>query len=395
MNRQKNKKITIENIVEAVCHFFNIRYDDVFGSSRQKNITRARQIVVYLAKEYLKISYIKIGKKIGNRDHTTAIHSYKKIKDIIDHNESFKKDVEKIWDFALSTSNKNNLEKKSPALNDTYKKEVIEPKNTLNYEPKKALSLKTLSKKNIERQADILDKYKNGLTLKEIGTEFSLTRERIRQIVVNALNANARELIKNGVDLDMELFIQEEKNVHSEAVSKKHNDKKLIIDPTRKGYSIVNKKEKRWSKYYDECRNCGTVSIKHKCHGYCEKCYPKTDLFKELQRSSRLRNVEKWKEREKKYLKDYYKRPEVIAKFKNKTNIKFFGGNREKALIRDNYKCAICGMSQEESIKKYGKDLFVVHINGKQNQNLNNLITRCAKCHSIEMVKIMRQKLRK
>lgn len=66
-----------------------------------------------------------------------------------------------------------------------------------------------------------------------------------------------------------------------------------------------------------------------------------------------------------------------------------FGGNREKAIIRDGSKCVKCGITREQHKNKYGRDISVDHIDGKgknhpkkeKNNNLNNLQTLCLKCH--------------
>ena len=38
-----------------------------------------RQIVMYLLRDILKLSYPHIGEKIGKRDHTTVIHACEKV----------------------------------------------------------------------------------------------------------------------------------------------------------------------------------------------------------------------------------------------------------------------------------------------------------------------------
>jgi hypothetical protein len=65
-----------------------------------------------------------------------------------------------------------------------------------------------------------------------------------------------------------------------------------------------------------------------------------------------------------------------------------FGGNKQKALKRDNFKCQECGMTQEEHIKLFIFQLIVHHIDGagrrseKPNNKIDNLITLCVRCHA-------------
>ncbi len=97
--------------------------------------------------------------------------------------------------------------------------------------------------------------------------------------------------------------------------------------------------------------------------------------------------MEKWERREKEYLKDYHKRPEVIARIKERENLKNFGGNREKAILRDGERCRQCGISRRESRERRSKDLFVLHIGNKKDNRLDNLITLCSKCFSSTVIK--------
>lgn len=59
-----------------------------------------------------------------------------------------------------------------------------------------------------------------------------------------------------------------------------------------------------------------------------------------------------------------------------------FGGNREAALMRDNYCCVKCGMSDAEHKVKWGRPITVDHKDKNANNNvLDNLQTLCLICH--------------
>lgn len=64
-----------------------------------------------------------------------------------------------------------------------------------------------------------------------------------------------------------------------------------------------------------------------------------------------------------------------------------FAGNKKVILKRDNYQCQICGMTDEEHLKRWGREITVDHIDGNgrysgtQNNTLENLITLCLICH--------------
>jgi len=71
--------ITPAQIIKAVAGFFEISPSDLVGRDRSKEFIEPRQITMYLMRDMLNMSYPYIASKIGNRDHTTAIYSFKKV----------------------------------------------------------------------------------------------------------------------------------------------------------------------------------------------------------------------------------------------------------------------------------------------------------------------------
>ncbi|HOM33351.1 MAG TPA: chromosomal replication initiator protein DnaA, partial [Candidatus Paceibacterota bacterium] len=78
-----NKIITPKKIIETVADFYDLKEKDILNNSRKKEIVKPRQIAMYLLREDLKSSFPFIGRKFSGKDHTTAIHSYKKISEEI------------------------------------------------------------------------------------------------------------------------------------------------------------------------------------------------------------------------------------------------------------------------------------------------------------------------
>ena len=78
LNLPENK-VTIENIQTAVCKFFKISKNEMLSSRRSRYLVRPRQTAIYLAKSLTSKSLPEIGRSFSNRDHTTVIHSVKKI----------------------------------------------------------------------------------------------------------------------------------------------------------------------------------------------------------------------------------------------------------------------------------------------------------------------------
>lgn len=74
-----HKNFNAQDIIKTVADFFNIAPQELTNRSRKKEVVLPRQICMYLMREMLSLSYPNIGEKLGNRDHTTAIHAYEKI----------------------------------------------------------------------------------------------------------------------------------------------------------------------------------------------------------------------------------------------------------------------------------------------------------------------------
>ena len=70
-----NHPLTIEDILDKVCHHFNVTQQNVFSKSRKRDYVIVRQVSMYLAQKYTKMPASRIGQLIGNRDHSTVIHS--------------------------------------------------------------------------------------------------------------------------------------------------------------------------------------------------------------------------------------------------------------------------------------------------------------------------------
>jgi len=85
----------IDNIVEKVSDFYNITNEDIKGTSRVQNISNARSVVCYIAREKLQYSYESIA-NVLNKRHQTVMYSSDKIKKALKNNKNLEKDVNKI-----------------------------------------------------------------------------------------------------------------------------------------------------------------------------------------------------------------------------------------------------------------------------------------------------------
>ncbi len=82
------------DILSVVSDHFNITRDDLTSSSRKKTIAYPRQIAIFLMREDHNLSYPEIGARCGGRDHSTIMHSYRKIKKAITHDHAIRNDID-------------------------------------------------------------------------------------------------------------------------------------------------------------------------------------------------------------------------------------------------------------------------------------------------------------
>lgn len=90
---QKKGGITSRELLRVVAEYFDITLDELTGQSRRKELVVPRQITMFLMREELDASYPAIGKELGDRDHTTAMHAYGKIKRDQDADERVRQDI--------------------------------------------------------------------------------------------------------------------------------------------------------------------------------------------------------------------------------------------------------------------------------------------------------------
>jgi chromosomal replication initiator protein DnaA len=87
------KIINVKKIIQDTVNFYDIKEKDILSDSRKKEIVKPRQVIMYLLREEMKSSFPFIGRKMGDKDHTTVMHAYKKISNELKENETFKEEI--------------------------------------------------------------------------------------------------------------------------------------------------------------------------------------------------------------------------------------------------------------------------------------------------------------
>lgn len=90
------KSTTPRALIAEVAQFYDIATEDIMGKSREKKLSHPRQIIMYLLRQELKLSYPAIGDELGGRDHTTAMHAHTKISGDIENDPKLKEEIEMI-----------------------------------------------------------------------------------------------------------------------------------------------------------------------------------------------------------------------------------------------------------------------------------------------------------
>lgn len=79
VNKGRPKHLSAKQIIERTAKHFQIPLEEMIGPKRDKDIVVPRQVAMYILHEELRLSYPKIARELGRKDHTTAMHSVRKI----------------------------------------------------------------------------------------------------------------------------------------------------------------------------------------------------------------------------------------------------------------------------------------------------------------------------
>ena len=91
-----NHPLTVDDILEKVCQHYNVPQQHVFSKSRKRDYVQVRQVSMYLAQKYTKMPASRIGQLIGNRDHSTVIHSCNTVEQRLKVDKAFSAELSSI-----------------------------------------------------------------------------------------------------------------------------------------------------------------------------------------------------------------------------------------------------------------------------------------------------------
>lgn len=93
MAKPKLKPLSAKLVIERTALYYDLAPDDIIGPKRDKEIVLPRQVAMYLMRHEMNLSFPKIAKAVGGRDHTTAMHSVNKVEKLVETDEMLRGEV--------------------------------------------------------------------------------------------------------------------------------------------------------------------------------------------------------------------------------------------------------------------------------------------------------------
>lgn len=90
------RRIKIEDILRIISRHYGVSKSDLLSQRRHRSVVWPRQIGMYLAKQLTQRSLPEIGRRFGNRDHTTVLHAIRKIEGQLDQNSRLRDELDEL-----------------------------------------------------------------------------------------------------------------------------------------------------------------------------------------------------------------------------------------------------------------------------------------------------------
>ena len=97
-SRSHQSQITLQQIIDLVTDYYNVKLSDIQSRRRQQSIAGPRQICMYLARRHTRFSLEEIGGYFGGRDHTTVMHAIKVVDNRLNKDIAFARQIQRLND---------------------------------------------------------------------------------------------------------------------------------------------------------------------------------------------------------------------------------------------------------------------------------------------------------
>ena len=88
------RRVRIEDILRIVSRHYKVPRNEILSARRSRDVVRPRQIAMYLAKSLTTRSLPEIGRRFGGRDHTTVLHSVRKVEQLMKDDGELAQEIE-------------------------------------------------------------------------------------------------------------------------------------------------------------------------------------------------------------------------------------------------------------------------------------------------------------
>ena len=90
------KKVTPNDVVRAVCSYYNIKASKIKGSTKESNVALPRQLIMYILRNHLGLLLNQVAFFLNRKDHTTVMHATKKVSRLLAKDPIMKQEVDNI-----------------------------------------------------------------------------------------------------------------------------------------------------------------------------------------------------------------------------------------------------------------------------------------------------------
>jgi chromosomal replication initiator protein len=94
LRQQPGAKVSIEDIQRKTAEFYKLDARDFQSSQRARRVARPRQVAMYLSRKLTTRSLPEIGRRYGDRDHTTVLHACRRVEALCAEDASFRQEVD-------------------------------------------------------------------------------------------------------------------------------------------------------------------------------------------------------------------------------------------------------------------------------------------------------------
>jgi chromosomal replication initiator protein len=88
--------VTMADVIMAVADYYGVSPDDLCGRDRSREVSVARQVAMYIARDEAGIALQQIGEALGGRNHSTVLYSCERIGDLMDTDSLVRRQVRAI-----------------------------------------------------------------------------------------------------------------------------------------------------------------------------------------------------------------------------------------------------------------------------------------------------------